>query len=267
MTTASDARRTLGVPGIGVLVADAATGVRVDAEPGADPAEIDGLLRGSGLALLWQLRRILPLHVAAVARTGRAIGFVGPPGTGKSSLAAALSQRGWQLVTDDIAAVRWDAQGRPLLEPNSPQLRIWGDSARQLGWDTSTAHRIGAGSTGQSSDKYAYDLPDKFSADPVPLTAIYVLNPPGAAGIGFMPITGKARFDVFHRGATYNADLLDTPQARSWHFTEALHLAQKVPAWHLTQPTGVQLDALADAVQQHPSSSRQSPSRRRRGGR
>ena len=265
MTFEAVARRALGVPGVGMLVADTATGVRVDAEPGADPAEVDGLLRGSGAALLWQLRCVLPLHVAAVARNGRAIGFVGPPGTGKSSLAAALSERGWQLVTDDIAAVRWDDEGHPLLEPNPPQLRIWGSSARQLGWDTSDEHRLGAPSAGQVGDKYAYDLPERFADHPVRLAAVYLINPPRAApDIAFSQILGKKRFDVFHRGATYNAEFLDTPDARAWHFTETLRLAQQVSAWHLTQPMGATLGALADAVQRHATPT---PTRKRRGKR
>ena len=258
MTSNPDARRTLEVPGVGILVVDPVDGARVEAEPGADPAEVDGLLRGSGQAWLLQLRRVLPLHLAAVAIQGRgAIGFVGPPGAGKSSVAAALSERGWPLVTDDIAAVQWARDGRPKLDPNPPQLRVWGDSARQLGWDTSQQHLLGAG-----GDKYAYDLPERFVPGAVPLAAIYVLNPPGAAQIGFNPIMGKQRFDVFHRGATYNADLLDTPDARRWHFAETLRLAQRVPAWHLTQPPGTPLAELADAVERHAA-----PKRRRSKGR
>ena len=41
--------------------------------------------------------------------------LLGPSALGKSSLAAALMQRGHALLADDITAVALDAGGRPLV--------------------------------------------------------------------------------------------------------------------------------------------------------
>ncbi len=52
---------------------------------------------------------LLWLHAGAVERHGTAILLAGPSGQGKSTLATLLCERGWSLLSDDIAPVRMDA--------------------------------------------------------------------------------------------------------------------------------------------------------------
>jgi HprK-related kinase A len=62
----------------------------------------------------------LIIHAAAVERTGRAAILPAPPGSGKSTLCAALVNRGWRLLTDELTLI--DVNGRtivPLARPIS----------------------------------------------------------------------------------------------------------------------------------------------------
>jgi len=45
------------------------------------------------------------VHAAVVERDGKAILLCGPPGSGKSTLCAALVARGWRLLSDEVALV------------------------------------------------------------------------------------------------------------------------------------------------------------------
>jgi hypothetical protein len=45
------------------------------------------------------------VKMVVVGRAGRALALLGAPGSGKSTIAAHLISRGWQLVTDDIAFI------------------------------------------------------------------------------------------------------------------------------------------------------------------
>jgi len=53
-------------------------------------------------------QNVLILHAAAVARGNRAIIMPAPPGSGKSTLCAALVNRGWRLLSDELTIIRLD---------------------------------------------------------------------------------------------------------------------------------------------------------------
>jgi hypothetical protein len=53
-------------------------------------------------------RDLLWLHAAAVERDGSAMLLCGRSGQGKSTLASLLCDRGWRLMSDDVAPVRMD---------------------------------------------------------------------------------------------------------------------------------------------------------------
>lgn len=60
----------------------------------------------------------LLLHAGAVERSGAALLMPATPGSGKSTLTAALAQRGWRLLSDEFGALSTvDGQVRPLLKP------------------------------------------------------------------------------------------------------------------------------------------------------
>ncbi|HEX2009444.1 MAG TPA: HprK-related kinase A [Roseateles sp.] len=51
---------------------------------------------------------VLVLHAASVAKNGRALILPAPPGSGKSTLCAALVNRGWRLLSDELTIIRLD---------------------------------------------------------------------------------------------------------------------------------------------------------------
>jgi HprK-related kinase A len=69
--------------------------------------------------LAGQAHHHLLLHAAVVERDGRAAILPAPPGSGKSTLCAALIHRGWRLMSDEMAIITLDdaallALGRPV---------------------------------------------------------------------------------------------------------------------------------------------------------
>lgn len=53
-------------------------------------------------------QHVLVLHAAAVARENRALIMPAPPGSGKSTLCAALVNRGWRLLSDELTIISLD---------------------------------------------------------------------------------------------------------------------------------------------------------------
>lgn len=52
--------------------------------------------------------RYLMIHAAVLERGGRAVILPAPPGSGKSTLCAALAYRGWRLLSDELTLIRPD---------------------------------------------------------------------------------------------------------------------------------------------------------------
>jgi HprK-related kinase A len=53
--------------------------------------------------------RYLMIHAAVVEKNGRALIMPAPPGSGKSTLCAALVTRGWRLLSDELTLIALDA--------------------------------------------------------------------------------------------------------------------------------------------------------------
>jgi HprK-related kinase A len=79
------------------------------------------LARGEAFAFLeWGMNwcvtshchRLLSIHAAVLEKQGRAVVLPAPPGSGKSTLCAALMLRGWRLLSDEMA----------LLDPNTGEV-------------------------------------------------------------------------------------------------------------------------------------------------
>lgn len=78
----------------------------------------------------------LVLHAAVIERGGRAAILPAPPGSGKSTLTAALVQRGWRLLSDELTLIDPETGlvhglARPVSLKNSslPLLRAWAPQA------------------------------------------------------------------------------------------------------------------------------------------
>ena len=104
----------------------------IDPAPGVEERLLRLSLLGPALALILHQRGLLVMHASVVARGDRAVAFLGKNGWGKSTIAAALHTKGYDLVTDDVAAVRFDADG-PHVFPSFPQMKLWPEAATLLG--------------------------------------------------------------------------------------------------------------------------------------
>jgi len=69
------------------------------------------------------------LHASAVRlSSGKAVAFMAETGTGKSTLCAMLTRRGGELLSDDAVAPQV-VEGRVMVPPSYPSVRLWPDSA------------------------------------------------------------------------------------------------------------------------------------------
>ena len=122
----------------------------------------------SRFTALLQQRSVLTLHAAAVKTETGAVLLLGRGGVGKSSLAAALAERGYPLLADDVAGVVPGADGGPVALSAFPRHRLWAHTLDEMGWRGRAQRR--------RADVDKYWLPAKLAcAEPLPVRAAFVL--------------------------------------------------------------------------------------------
>ncbi len=128
-------------------------------------------LLGPVLGFVLRLRGRVCLHASAVAVAGRVLALVGPAGAGKSTTAAAFAQRGFPVLSDDVAALEDRPEGF-FVPPAYPQLRLWPASVTMLYGDAGALPPLTP-----NWDKRGLDLTDVPIPDtPLPLAAVYLLG-------------------------------------------------------------------------------------------
>jgi hypothetical protein len=166
----TDQRLLLSIPGIARFLLTGGEEILVDPASDARLDDIPVFLVGTVLGLLLHQRGLVLLHASAVEADGKAIVFCGPSGVGKSTLAAALADRGYPLLTDDLCVLSFDERGVPLAHPDGGRLKLWARAIEALG----VGERRGA-PVRSILEKY-YVEPPAVAGGPLPVARIYQLR-------------------------------------------------------------------------------------------
>jgi len=130
-------------------------------------------LLGPVFGLLLRLRGVTCLHASAVSIDNQCVVFVGAEGMGKSTTAAAFAQRGFGVISDDVAALGESPDGFQVL-PAYPHVCLWHDSVEMLYGSAEALPRFSAG-----WEKRRLALGDQgthFETRSLALGAIYLLG-------------------------------------------------------------------------------------------
>lgn len=214
-------------------------------EPDADGTETDVrlFLLGSSLGALLHQRHMLPLHASAIQTSRGAVLFVGPSGHGKSTLLAALVQRGYAMLADDVTALHVDATGHAIAFPSMPYMRLWADAATQLRQPLEGQRRVRA-----SLEKYFLPV-TRFCAEPLPVRAIYALHVDQGLDIRLEPVQDQQRFAMLANN-TYRSEFVAGLGLLQIHFRLVAAVGNLVPVYRITRPIQpFLLDDLVDWIE------------------
>lgn len=159
------------VPGLARFLAHDGQWIDVQAETGVERSQLTPLLYGPLAASLIHQRGELPLHGAVLQPPGTACAWavVGPQGAGKSTLAWALLQNGWQLVSDDLTRLTRAEGGEIEAWPGRPGVKLCQDACERFGLDSRQMPAV----AGERDKRLASMAP---VPGPLPLAGIVVLN-------------------------------------------------------------------------------------------
>lgn len=166
----------------------------------------------------------VPLHASAIDVGGRVVAFTADSGGGKSTLAAALAERGLPHVCDDTLVVAVQPNGVMAL-PDAKPLKLWDDA---LVLANSKALRPVHSMPGKN-----YANPARKATGPLPLTDLVFLE--RGESVAFEPVTGAAKLallpSTLYRGFVHVAR-----GDRALHEQFLLTLSARARVWRLTRP-------------------------------
>ena len=171
------------------------------------------------MGILLIQREILPLHGSAISIDGKAYAIVGDSGAGKSTLASEFMTRGYDLLTDDIIPVIISNEGKPTVVPSYPQQKLWIESLRQFGMDSSQYRPLF-----DREEKFSVPLKNQFCNTPLPLGGVFELVKSVQDGIEIAKITKLNKLQTLS-AHTYRNQLISRSEKLEWHFKVISELA------------------------------------------
>lgn len=130
-----------------------------------------GYLLGPVFGILLRMRGVICLHASAVRCGQGTVAFVGEPGAGKSTTAAAMVQRGHVLMADDIVAIV-ERGDQFLAIPAYPMVGLWPETVEAL---YGTADAAPASSENDEKRRVSFSAA-QFASGDVPLSSIFILE-------------------------------------------------------------------------------------------
>lgn len=233
---------TLLYPGVARIQATRGSELRYQPLGSADD-HLRLFLLGCGLSMICEQRRWLVLHAASIYRDGVTMLLCGQRGAGKSTTTAALLERGWKLLSDDVTVLRGT-----LASPAYPYLRLWPPSFDLLQLDAPQAYpRVIS-----DQEKRRVSLPpDRFQSASHTVSLVVEIH------------TGeKLTSSLLRPGAEALMTLVTNSQNAGWgpegftpemaahHFGLCSQLVRTVPIWKIQRPTGARfLPAFLEALE------------------
>ena len=207
-------------------------GREIVVEPtGDDAGARNTFLLGSVFAACLKQRGILTLHASAVATDAGAVLFAGHSGIGKSTLLAALVDRDYPMLADDVTGIVPDGGGAPLALPAFPCVRLWSDAVEVLGWQGRTGERVREG-----MEKHQAPVAC-FREAPLPVRAVVVLTRHNRDGVEVKTAPPVTAFERLARRVYRKRYARGLGRERE-QFRALVALAREVPVVQVKRPRG-----------------------------
>ena len=191
-------------------------------------------LLGPIMGFVMLLRGVVCLHASAIAIGDKAIAVLGPAGSGKSTTAAAFSERGYSILAEDVVTLD-DRGDQFLIRPAYPCIRLWPASVKALYGSETHLPKLTP-----NWEKRYLDLtarPEQFQRQALPLRAIYQLGErSGDEAAPFIEPVDRAEALISLVANTYASKLMDK-QMRAREFELLTRVLNGVPLRRVTPYT------------------------------
>lgn len=235
----------MDVEAVGSYLVQGGRRIAIAPFPGVRPEVVRLFLLGTALGAVLHQRSGLALHASAVDIEGQAVLLMGDSGVGKSTTVAALVQRGYTLLADDVTYLVQQS-GRTMVHQGVQRVKLWQESAEALGIAPASLTEVHP------------DFPSRRSmATPggtlgsLPLGAIFLLTPGESQNIALQRLAGAESLSALLQN-TYRPTLAHQLCGAASHIGKISTVAREATICKLHRPAeGMSLTEVVSAVLKH----------------
>lgn len=220
--------------------------ILVDIHPEAQLKDVKVFLYASVFGGLCHLRHTLPLHAGAIMHKGEAYLFTGNTGAGKSTTVAALQKRGYAVLTDDLAPVKFNASNQATISQGISRIKLWGDALDRIAIPYLPEDQIR-----DEIKKFHTAVNQKLDDKDFFVKKIFILEPHGKEELVCTELKGKEKI-VEVMKHTFRTQLIEGFGLKQNHFEKSAHLINQIRIFKIRQPRKVnKLEELTDLIEKH----------------
>lgn len=206
--------------------------ITIQPYPGVSETAIRLFLQGAVWSALLLQRGLLPIHGSCFRLGDKGIVLSGPSSCGKSTLVAALMDRGYPIIADELCALVVHENAPPMLLPGFPQILLWADSLLQLQKNSQSLTRVQPG-----LEKYILPCQDKSTGEALPLERIYILKVVNTPLVKLTPLTGAQKVQALIE-STYRVHHVTGHGLNRSHFNQCTNIARYIDVKRMERPDG-----------------------------
>jgi len=220
--------------------------IHIDVCPEANIKDVKVYLYASVFGGLCHLKNTLPLHAGAVLHDKKAYLFSGNTGAGKSTTVAALQKRGYTILTDDLAPLKFDSNYQACVSQGISRIKLWGDALDRVGIPYSQKDQIR-----NDIEKFHAPVERELPNENYVVNSIFILEPYNGEVLSCTELKGKEKL-VGIMKHTFRTQLIDGFGLKKAHFEKCVLLINHVRVFRIKQPRQInKLEELVDIVEQH----------------
>lgn len=188
-------------------------------------------------------RILLPLHANAFVHKEKAILVLAKSGVGKSTLAAAMQNRGYDVLSDDLCVVKIKTNTQPLVFPGTPRIGLKMSAINFLNKDINCMKKI-------KKNKYA--IKTNFYTKPIEIKYVYIFEKnkktePILSDLSDLNFIKKVHLIQNH---VYRKQIMYIANIEALNFKLCAKLAEKVIIKHISRPENrTTIDELANLLE------------------
>ena len=202
---------------------------------------------GYGLSLLFYNLGMVAVHCSAIENQGQALLISGFSGAGKSTLAGAFLDRGWKLLSDDVAMVE-KREDKLFTSPAFPVRKLCRDAALRSGYELDDLTYID-----EDKDKFAVNCMDVFAKEETAVRAMITVTPYDGDDVKIEKVTGLDKIDIFMKNQFLRV-LFSQMGIEPENFFEMMQMLSVLPIYRIFRPvsdpdsTGKMIQTIMDRI-------------------